>query len=96
MVLAPISMAEAEGARLNFVLLIVRAGPPGERVWPPMRNSDWAFAVRVEEPRVIEGGWDRVVLRGMVLLPMTMAVAEGARLSWVPPIARAEPPGERV
>ena len=39
-VLPPITTSEAEGARLNAVPLIVRAGPPGERVWPAMMNSD--------------------------------------------------------
>ena len=52
----------------------------------------------VWEPIVRKGGWEggAVGLRGIVLVPVTICVADGARLSRVPETVIAEPPGISV
>ena len=96
-VLPPMTIAVAEGARLICVPPIVKAGPPGDSVWPEIRNWDLELAVMIDEPRVMDRAWrEGAAAITAVLLPMTIAVAEGARLNFVPPIVKAEPPGDRV
>jgi hypothetical protein len=82
----------------------VICGPPGMRVWLPMMKSSAGFAVRVCEPSVIIGGLSREVtplgffvgVMPRVLVPMTTAVALGAKLIGVPETVIWGPPGIRV
>jgi hypothetical protein len=71
------------------------------RVWEPMTNWLAEFAVSVCEPRVMTGGEvtpPRFFGGGMpkVLVPITIAVALGARLIGVPETVIWGPPGTRV
>lgn len=73
-------------------------GPPGMRVWVPIMNSPAEFAVSVCGPSVITCASPRPLdgVMDIVLVPITTAVAPGARLIGVPETVIAEPPGTRV
>lgn len=109
-VLEPMTMAVAEGAREMGVPEIVIAGPPGMIVWLFMTNAvevedgmgermrlgvivmGAAFGVRV----CCCGEAGNVVGNGLVLEPIMIAVADGARDIGVPEMVIAGPPGTIV
>lgn len=94
-VLVPMIALRPFAARLIGVWEIMIAGAPGIRVWPSIIYSEALFALKVCESNFIGGG----VMPGLseiVLLPTMICVALGARLSRVPDIVIAGPPGMRV
>lgn len=98
-VLSLMTILDADGARLIGVPDIVIAEPPGNNVWEPMINSAFEFAVMIEDPNVIEGSAGRAgdgLARLIVVLPMMISDAEGARLIFVPDNDIAGPPGTSV
>ena len=68
---------------------------PGMSVCPAMTYAPAGLGVMVWEP-MVRRGRDAVGLRGIVLVPITNCVAEGARLSRVPETVIAGPPGVSV
>ena len=68
---------------------------PGVSVCPAITYAPAALGVMVWDP-MVRRGREAVGLRGIVLVPITICVADGARLSRVPEIVIAGPPGVRV
>lgn len=101
LVLPPITTAVAEDASDTSVPPSVIGAPPGTSVCPETIYCVWAFAVITEPPIVITVGVSvaaGVATGGIkvVTLPMTIAVAEGAREIGTEEIIMADPPGTRV
>ncbi|OCK87766.1 uncharacterized protein K441DRAFT_592736, partial [Cenococcum geophilum 1.58] len=77
--------------------------PPGVRAEPPIKDggsSDTALAVRVVDPIVRTGGGAAAMVTACgsfdVVPPITIAVAEGASETGVPPTVITGPPGDSV
>ena len=68
---------------------------PGVSVCPAITYAPAALGVMVWEP-MVKRGREAVESRGIVLVPITTCVAEGARLSRVPETVIAGPPGVNV
>ena len=68
---------------------------PGVRVCPAITYAPAALGVMVWEP-MVRRGREVPELRGIVLVPITICVADGARLSRVPVTCIAGPPGVSV
>ena len=68
---------------------------PGVTVCPAITYAPAALGVMVWEP-MVRRGREVAELRGIVLVPITICVADGARLSRVPETVIAGPPGVSV
>ena len=104
--LKPAPDADADAADLDdFVAAAVSAlnndagttipAAPGVSVCPAITYAPAALGVMVPEP-MVRRGREVAELRGIVLVPITICVADGARLSRVPETVIAGPPGIRV
>ncbi len=96
----PMTTWEADVARERRVPDTVMAGPPGDKVCPPMTIGAFGFAVNVEPPKIKAGELGAGVIPGAlfketVLPPITIDAAEGPRLSFVPLTSMALP-GDKV
>ena len=98
-VLLLIMIADAEGAREIRVPETVIGGPPGTSVWPAIMYCEAALGVMTELPMVTNGSAVGVVgpkVRGIILLLIMIADAEGAREMRVPEMVIGEAPGLSV
>ena len=68
---------------------------PGVSVCPAITYAPAALGVMVWEP-MVRRGREAVESRGIVLVPITICAADGARLSRVPDTVIAGPPGISV
>ena len=96
-VVPPMTMSDANGARLMGVPEISMAGAPGMSVWLPILYAEALFGRKVS-PAMITAGPEGVTAaaRGIVVPPMTIFDADGARLKGVPEIVMAGEPGANV
>ena len=91
-VVPPMTMPDADGARLIGVPEIVMAGAPGISVWLSIRYWEAVLGSIVIPFMVSGGSWVALAIRGIVVPPMTMPDADGARLIGVPEIVMAGAP----
>lgn len=79
-VLLPMTRPDAEGAREMRVPDMVIAGAPGISVWLSMRYWEAVLGSIVIPSMASGGSWVALATRGIVVPPMTMPDADGARL----------------
>lgn len=95
-VIPPMTIYDADGARLISVPEILMPEDPGISVWLPIKYSEALLGNNVV-PSMVSGGRGLALpVRVAVVLPMTIFDADGARLIGVPEILMPEAPGISV